>query len=63
MSGFVVICYFDDRQMTITRPAYKISESCPIVLFGGSDTVFQFSQLFSNSVAAKRFSFKTFPRL
>ena len=39
------------------------AESCPIVLFGGSDTVFQFSQLFSNSVAAKRFSFKTFPRL
>ena len=33
------------------------AESCPIVLFGGSDTVFQFSQLFSNSVAAKLSSF------
>ena len=28
------------------------AESCPIFLFGGSDTVFQLSQLFSNSVAA-----------
>ena len=39
------------------------AESCPIFLFGGSDTVFQLSQLFSNSGKAKLSSFQTFWRL